>query len=71
MASDLGLHCLPKSNKDLWALVCDVSCDLVTLNFPFCMLGQVWYLIVSIPDPCCLTVLVFVFVLLCITLCPL
>ena len=35
------------------ALVCDVYCDLVTL--PFGILGQVWYLIVSSPDPCCLT----------------
>ena len=35
---------------DLLALVCDVYCDLVT--FPFCILGQVCYLIVSIPDPC-------------------
>ena len=33
------------------ALVCDVYSDFVT--FPFCILGQVWYLIVSIPDPCC------------------
>ena len=23
--------------------------------FPFGILGQVWYLIVSIPDPCCLS----------------
>ena len=35
---------------DLLALVCDVYCDLVT--FPFGILGQVWYLILSIPDPC-------------------
>ena len=33
------------------ALVCDVYCDFVT--FPFSIMGQVWYLIVSIPDPCC------------------
>ena len=33
---------------DLLALVCDVYCDFVT--FPFGILGQVWYLIVSIPD---------------------
>ena len=38
---------------DLLALVCDVYCDFVT--FPFGILGQVWYLIVSIPDPCCLS----------------
>ena len=35
------------------ALVCDVYCELVT--FPFGILGQVRYLIVSIPDPCCLS----------------
>ena len=33
----------------LLALVCDVCCDFIA--FPFCILGQVWYLIVSIPDP--------------------
>ena len=38
---------------DLLALVCEVSCDFVA--FPFGILGQVWYLIVSIPDPCCLS----------------
>ena len=37
----------------LLALVCDVCCIFVTL--PFCILGQVWYLTVSIPDPCCLS----------------
>ena len=34
------------------ALVCDVYCNFVF--FPFGILGQVWYLIVSIPDSCCL-----------------
>ena len=34
-------------------LVCDVYCDFVT--FPFGILGQVWYMIVLIPDPCCLS----------------
>ena len=38
---------------DPLALVFDVYCDFVT--FPFGILGQVWYLIVSIPDPCCLS----------------
>ena len=38
---------------DLLALVCDVYCDFVT--FPCGIPGQVWYLIVSIPDPCCLS----------------
>ena len=36
---------------DLLVLVCDVYCDFVTL--PFGTLGQVWYLIESIPDLCC------------------
>ena len=35
---------------DLLALVCDVYCGFVT--FPYGILGQVWYLIVSIPDLC-------------------
>ena len=35
---------------DILALVCSVCCEFVT--FP---LGQVWYLIVSIPDLCTLT----------------
>ena len=38
---------------DLLAHVCDVYSDFVT--FPFGILGQVWFLIVSIPDPCCLS----------------
>ena len=37
---------------DLLALVCRVCCEFVT--FPF-VVGQVWYLIVSIPDLCTLT----------------
>ena len=41
-----------RERADLLALVCDAYCDFVT--FPFGILGQVWYLIVSIPDPCCL-----------------
>ena len=35
---------------DLLALVCGVYCEFVT--FPCGILGQVWYLIVSIPDLC-------------------
>ena len=35
---------------DLLALVCGVYCEFVT--FPIGILGQVWYLIVSIPDFC-------------------
>ena len=34
--------------KGLGSLVCDVSLRFVT--FPYGVLGQVWYLIVSIPD---------------------
>ena len=44
-----------RETADLSALVCDVYCDFVTL--PFGLLGQVCYLIVSIPDPCCLSYL--------------
>ena len=39
----------------LLALVCVVYCDFVT--FTFVILGQMWYLIVSTPDPCCLSYL--------------
>ena len=35
---------------DLLALVGDVYCIFVT--FPCCILGQVWYLIVSFPNLC-------------------
>ena len=38
---------------DLLALVCDAYCEFITI--PFGILGQVWYLIVSIPDHCCLS----------------
>ena len=38
---------------DLLTLVCGVYCEFVT--FPIGILGQVWYLIVSIPDLCILT----------------
>ena len=37
---------------DLLALVCDVHCEF---HVPIGILGQVWYLIVSIPDLCTLT----------------
>ena len=47
--------CDPRGGADLLALVCDVYCDFVT--FPFCILEQVWYLNVSIPDSCCLSYL--------------
>ena len=52
-----SLHCFLvvtcRERADLLALVCDVYCDFVT--FPFGILRQVWYLIVSIPDPYSLT----------------
>ena len=38
---------------DLLALVCGVL--LRVCHFPICILGQVWYLSVSIPDLCTLT----------------
>ena len=45
---------LPEGERaDLLALVCDVYSDFVT--FPFGILGQVWYMTVSIPYPCCLS----------------
>ena len=47
----LVVTCLERA--DHLAPVCDVYCDFVT--FPFGILGKVWYLIVSIPDLCCLT----------------
>ena len=37
-----------EKRADVSALVCGVYCDFVT--FLFGVLGQVWYLIVSIPD---------------------
>ena len=43
----------PEGNGLTLALVCDVYCYFVT--FPFGILGHVWYLIVSIPDACCLS----------------
>ena len=42
---------------DLLALVGDVYCIFVT--FPFGILGQVWHLIVSFPDLCCLSYFVY------------
>ena len=40
------------SGSEVLAFECAVYCHFVT--FPFGILGQVWYLIVSIPNPCCL-----------------
>ena len=42
-----------RKRADFLTLVCDVYCDFVT--FPCGILGQVWYLIVSFPDHCCLS----------------
>ena len=42
-----------RERADLLTIVCDVLCDFVA--FPFGILEQVWHLIVSIPDPCCLS----------------
>ena len=38
---------------DLYALDCDVK--LCFVNFPCGILGQMWYMIVSIPDLCLLS----------------
>ena len=42
----LVVTCCERS--DLLAFVCDVNC--VSVTFPCGILGQVWYLVVSIPD---------------------
>ena len=42
---------------DLLALVCGVLCC-----FPIVILGQVWYLIVSIPDLCTLLTLYTIYI---------
>ena len=42
---------------DLLVLVCGVL--LRVCHFPICTLGQVWYLIVSIPDLCTLYLLLY------------
>ena len=42
-----------KGKAYLLALVCGVYCDFVT--FPFGIMGQLQYFIVSIPDSCCLS----------------
>ena len=52
-----SVHCClvvpSRERADLSALVCDVFHDCN--SFPLGILGQVWYLIVSIPGPCCLS----------------
>ena len=47
-----GTNC-SNSKATLLALVGDVYCNFVT--FPCGILDQVWYLIVSFPDLCCLS----------------
>ena len=49
----LGFVVTRRERANLLAFVCDVYCDFVSLSFG--ILGQVWYLIASIPDPCCLS----------------
>ena len=44
------LLCTCLERADLLTLVCDANCIFIT--FPCDILGQVWYLIVSIPDFC-------------------
>ena len=46
-----------RARADLLALVVDVYCIFAT--FPCGILGQVWYLIVSFPDLCCLFYFIF------------
>ena len=55
MLSRLSIAALwsPEGKWLTLALVCEVYCDFVT--FPFSILGQVWYLIVLFPNPCCLS----------------
>ena len=43
------------SPAGLLALLCVMGYFGIFVNFPFGVLGQVWYLIVSIPDICLLT----------------
>ena len=61
-ASSSSLVCLTYMNVEL--VTCWERADLLTLfcgvlllvcHFPIGILGQVWYLIVSIPDMCTLT----------------
>ena len=48
-----------RERADLLDLVCDAYCAYVT--FLFGIVGQMWYLIVLIPDHCCLSYLHFWF----------
>ena len=52
-AVDMCLVVTCWERADLLALVCGVW--LWACHFPICILGRVWYLIVSIPDLCTFT----------------
>ena len=58
---DMSCHLLGKG----WPLGSRLWCLLWVCHFPISILGQVWYLIVSIPDLCTLTYFVFVVHLSC------
>ena len=55
--SRASVHCCLvitlRERAHILAFVCDGNCDFVT--FQFGILAQVWYLIVLIHDPCCLS----------------
>ena len=55
MLSRLLIAALSPEGKGLtsWLFFVMFNCDIDT--FPFDILEQVWYIIVSIPDPCCLS----------------
>ena len=52
-----------QGRADLLALVCDLYCNYFT--FPLGILGQVYYLIVSIPDSCCLSYFLIIAPIVC------
>ena len=56
----LVVTCLERA--DLLALVGNVYCILA--NFPYGILGQVWYLIVSFPDLCRLSCFLYIHIAL-------
>ena len=49
----VSIHCCQGKGLTSWLLFVML---IVSVTFPFGILGQVWYLIESIPDPCCLSV---------------
>ena len=51
--------------RNSWLSVCEVSCVLAT--FPCGVLGQLWYLIASIPDLCLLSNFNADIVIACVT----